>query len=455
MKYWLMKAEPDSRVVKGKDVKFSVDDFEKIQIRSIVGVAAIAEVHKEAYPDYTAWDSTHPYFDQKSDESKPTWFMVDLQFKSRVANFVSLALLKQLKAMSYEDIQAQGNDSSSTIHLQYLSAEELAAIKEMPLLTQGRLSVQLVSELAFHGVVKLGENGGWEDSEAPRKTAPAKEKIKKGRKGTKRKASEAGTEPDNDEEEKVSGPSEPEPSRAKKARQKDTTSQNEKPTRQSSRKLDRVTSLLRIATVPKAKTEVVKEGSNSKGDEKKLKTMFPRKGCFKCGNLGHIAENCTAPERLCYNCRQTGHESANCPSPRTVAAKQCYSCGGVGHIQADCPTLRLQAQGKRCYTCGKVGHLASNCRSGSGAGGLAARIDGPFNRGVAPSSGPVICYRCGGSNHIAKNCLADASVVTSYASTRPGGGGRPPKTCYKCGSADHLARDCASATTAEDVIPIV
>ncbi|CCO27602.1 Thymocyte nuclear protein 1 AltName: Full=Thymocyte protein Thy28 [Rhizoctonia solani AG-1 IB] len=27
-RYWLMKAEPDSRVVKDKDVKFSVDDFE-------------------------------------------------------------------------------------------------------------------------------------------------------------------------------------------------------------------------------------------------------------------------------------------------------------------------------------------------------------------------------------------------------------------------------------------
>ncbi|KAF9055108.1 hypothetical protein BDZ89DRAFT_6633 [Hymenopellis radicata] len=61
--------------------------------------------------------------------------------------------------------------------------------------------------------------------------------------------------------------------------------------------------------------------------------QFSRKGCFKCGNLGHIAENCSSEQRLCYNCRQPGHESSACPSPRTVSAKQCYSCGGVGHIQ--------------------------------------------------------------------------------------------------------------------------
>ncbi|TFL06043.1 hypothetical protein BDV98DRAFT_246077 [Pterulicium gracile] len=70
--------------------------------------------------------------------------------------------------------------------------------------------------------------------------------------------------------------------------------------------------------------------------------QISRKGCFKCGNLGHIAESCSSEQRLCYNCRQPGHESSACTSPRTVSQKQCYSCGGVGHIQAECPSLRLQ-----------------------------------------------------------------------------------------------------------------
>lgn len=38
IKYWLMKAEPDSRVVKGKDVKFSVDDFEAARTTPWEGV---------------------------------------------------------------------------------------------------------------------------------------------------------------------------------------------------------------------------------------------------------------------------------------------------------------------------------------------------------------------------------------------------------------------------------
>ncbi|KZV68133.1 hypothetical protein PENSPDRAFT_582816 [Peniophora sp. CONT] len=162
--------------------------------------------------------------------------------------------------------------------------------------------------------------------------------------------------------------------------------------------------------------------------------QFSRKGCFKCGNLGHIAESCTSQERLCYNCRQPGHESAACPQPRTVATKQCYSCGGVGHIQAECPSLRLAGGNQKCYNCGRFGHIARQCpnAAGAGPGGFASRAPPPgrgLDRAALP---PVKCYRCGGPNHMARDCLAAPGAAE---------GGAPvhrAKTCYKCQQEGHV-----------------
>ena len=170
--------------------------------------------------------------------------------------------------------------------------------------------------------------------------------------------------------------------------------------------------------------------------------QFSRKGCFKCGNLGHIAENCSSEQRLCYNCRQPGHESSACPSPRTVAAKQCYTCGGVGHIQADCPSLRLQQQNgnQKCYNCGRFGHIARACPNGNGFAPRAPQGRAPppgraLNTSTLP---PVKCYRCGGPNHMARDCLAAPGSIT--APTGPAAGNL--KTCYKCQQEGHIARDC-------------
>jgi len=73
------------------------------------GIAAFAEVSKEAYPDYTAWDESHPYFDPKTDKDNPKWYMVDLTFQSRLPHFVSLSLLKRIalgaKGKKDEDIE--------------------------------------------------------------------------------------------------------------------------------------------------------------------------------------------------------------------------------------------------------------------------------------------------------------------------------------------------------------
>ncbi|KAJ3889605.1 DUF55-domain-containing protein [Lentinula edodes] len=173
--YWLLKAEPDSRMVKGKDVKFSVDDFETAKTSAWEGVrnyearnlmktmepgekesriAAFAEVSKKAYPDYTAWDSSHPYYDPKSDKSSPKWFMVDLTFKSRAKHFVSLALLKHISEHASELPE----------ELAYIGSEGAKAIKSMDLINRGRLSVQRVQKPAWDVIGLLAERGGWDES---------------------------------------------------------------------------------------------------------------------------------------------------------------------------------------------------------------------------------------------------------------------------------------------------
>ncbi|KAK1225307.1 hypothetical protein PQX77_011725 [Marasmius sp. AFHP31] len=220
-KFWLLKAEPDSRIVKGKDVKvrncslvprippwfsttkhvslphttqFSVDDFESVktspwegvrnyEARNLMkemkigdkalfyhsncknperanevywytGIAAFAEVSKEAYPDYTAWDESHPYYDAKSNKESPKWFMVDLTFTSRANHFIPLSLLRYIANF--------GSGSGIPEQIAYIGDEGVKAIKAMDLVTRGRLSVQGVDENAWETIGLLADKGGWD-----------------------------------------------------------------------------------------------------------------------------------------------------------------------------------------------------------------------------------------------------------------------------------------------------
>lgn len=134
MNHWLMKTEPGT---------FGIDDLQKrpkktepwygvrnYQARNMmrdqmkvgdavfiyhsscaeVGIAGIARVVKEAYPDSSAFDHKSPYFDPKSDPAEPRWMMVDVKFERRFKRVILLQELKdQAKTLGDLAVLRRGN----------------------------------------------------------------------------------------------------------------------------------------------------------------------------------------------------------------------------------------------------------------------------------------------------------------------------------------------------------
>lgn len=150
MQYWLMKSEP---------LAFSIDDLiqaphqitpwdgvRNYQARNfmkqmklgdrvffyhsnckIPGIIGIAEVCKEAYPDFTAQDPKDIHYDPKSTPEKPIWEMVDIRF---IKKWPQIIPLKQLQTY--------------------------ALLEQMPLVRKGnRLSVMPVTPEQWHFINEL------------------------------------------------------------------------------------------------------------------------------------------------------------------------------------------------------------------------------------------------------------------------------------------------------------
>lgn len=151
-KYWLMKSEEDV---------YSIEDLERdgttcwegvrnYEARNLMrdgmkegdlvlfyhsnatppGVAGIARITREAYPDHFAFDPSSNYYDAKSDPDEPRWLMVDVGFVEKFPEKVSLARLKEEKSL-----------------------------EDMALFTRKRLSVQPVEKEEFERVVAMGRKG--------------------------------------------------------------------------------------------------------------------------------------------------------------------------------------------------------------------------------------------------------------------------------------------------------
>ncbi|MBU6222109.1 MAG: EVE domain-containing protein [Planctomycetes bacterium] len=132
MQYWLMKSEPEV---------FSIRDLAKAprktthwegvrnyQARNFLramkkgdralfyhsnaeppGVAGIAEIVREAYPDPTAWDPRSDYHDPKASPGNPVWSMVDVKLVTIFSREIPLDELRGLKALAGMELLRRGS----------------------------------------------------------------------------------------------------------------------------------------------------------------------------------------------------------------------------------------------------------------------------------------------------------------------------------------------------------
>jgi Uncharacterized conserved protein len=93
----------------------------------VPAIVGLASVNKEAYPDNTSWDETSPYFDLKSTPDNPRWFMVDIEFISKLPTPLTLKDMKNDPVLSGFKLLQKGSRLSiiplSDEHAQYLIAK--------------------------------------------------------------------------------------------------------------------------------------------------------------------------------------------------------------------------------------------------------------------------------------------------------------------------------------------
>ena len=136
MKHWLIKSEPET---------FSIDDLAKVkrepwsgvrnyQARNFMwkemrigdpalfyhsnakppGIVGLARVVGEPYPDPTQWDPGSEYFDPKSTEDNPRWWLVDFAFEKKFAELIPLEKLRVIESLAEMVILQKGTRLSIT-----------------------------------------------------------------------------------------------------------------------------------------------------------------------------------------------------------------------------------------------------------------------------------------------------------------------------------------------------
>ncbi len=129
--YWLMKCEPAAYTIDdlARDGHTSWEGVRNYQARNLMrdeikvgdgvlfyasnanpsGVTGLAKVSREGHPDHYAWKKGHKYFDNRSTELEPVWYMVEIAFVERFKETVSLATLKARKGLKQMMVTRKGS----------------------------------------------------------------------------------------------------------------------------------------------------------------------------------------------------------------------------------------------------------------------------------------------------------------------------------------------------------
>ena len=136
MKHWLIKSEPDV---------FGIDDLERVkrepwngvrnyQARNYMwkdmkagdlalfyhsnakppGVAGVAKVAGEPYPDKTQFDEKSEYFDPGAKKDNPRWWLVDFEFVAKFSELLPLETIKEDPILSEMVVAQKGTRLSIT-----------------------------------------------------------------------------------------------------------------------------------------------------------------------------------------------------------------------------------------------------------------------------------------------------------------------------------------------------
>ena len=140
MRYWLMKSEPEvfgiAELRRRRTTPW--DGVRNYQARNHMramevgdqvlfyhsnakpsGVAGLAEVSRQAFPDHTSWDPSSPYFDPKSTPDTPRWWMVELRFIAEFPQVIALDDLRHIPDLVGMELFRRSRLSVQTVEPQH------------------------------------------------------------------------------------------------------------------------------------------------------------------------------------------------------------------------------------------------------------------------------------------------------------------------------------------------